>query len=101
MKAIPSALFGGTWTLTSAKFPKVTTIENSGLLIGVDFSIESFPLELTAEGDITFNGDSHFNVESQNYSTKVDLVLHSNKADEVTDGNQWKGYTFNSITFKQ
>ena len=100
LKAIPFALLGGIWTLTSAKFPKVTTIENAGLLIGAYFSPESFPLELTAEGDITFNGDNHFNVESQNYSTKVDLVLHSNKQDEVTDGNQWKGYTFKSITFK-
>lgn len=100
LKAIPYALLEGIWTLTSAKFPKVTTIEDAGLLIGAAFSPESFPLELIAEGDITFNGDSHFNVESQNYSTKVDLVLHSNKQDEVTDGNQWKGYTFKSITFK-
>lgn len=100
LKTITTNLLGSTNTLTSARFPKVTTIENSGLMIGYSFNPESVSLELTAEDDITFNGSSHFNVESQNYSTKVDLVLHSNKQDEVTDGNQWKGYTFKSITFK-
>ena len=100
LKTITTNLLGSTNTLTSARFPKVTTIENAGLMIGYSFNPESVSLELTAEDDITFNGSSHFNVESQNYSTKVDLVLHSNKQDEVTDGNQWKGYTFKSITFK-
>ena len=100
LKTITTNLLGSTNTLISARFPKVTTIENAGLMIGYSFNPESVSLELTAEDDITFNGKSHFNVESQNYSTKVDLVLHSNKQDEVTDGNQWKGYTFKSITFK-
>ena len=100
LKTITTNLLGSTNTLTSARFPKVTTIDNAGLMIGYSFNPESVSLELTAEDDITFNGNSHFNVESQNYSTKVDLVLHSNKQDEVTDGNQWKGYTFKSITFK-
>lgn len=100
LKTITTNLLGSTNTLTSARFPKVTTIEQAGLMIGYSFNPESVSLELTAEDDITFNGSSHFNVESQNYSTKVDLVLHSNKQDEVTDGNQWKGYTFKSITFK-
>lgn len=100
LKTITTNLLGSTNTLTSARFPKVTTIEHAGLMIGYSFNPESVSLELTAEDDITFNGNSHFNVESQNYSTKVDLVLHSNKQDEVTDGNQWKGYTFKSITFK-
>ena len=100
LKTITTNLLGSTNTLTSARFPKVTTIEHAGLMIGYSFNPESVSLELTAEDDITFNGKSHFNVESQNYSTKVDLVLHSNKQDEVTDGNQWKGYTFKSITFK-
>ena len=100
LKTITTNLLGSTNTLTSARFPKVTTIENAGLMIGYSFNPESVSLELTAEDDITFNGNSHFNVESQNYSTKVDLVLHSNKQDEVTDGNQWKGYTFKSIAFK-
>ena len=100
LKTITTNLLGSTNTLTSARFPKVTTIEHAGLMIGYSFNPESVSLELTAEDDITFNGSSHFNVESQNYSTKVDLVLHSNKQDEVTDGNQWKGYTFRSITFK-
>ena len=103
LTTIPYGMFAGTSTLSSAKFPKVTTIEQGGLLIGGVFKPENnptpFPLELTAEGDITFNGSYHFNVESQNYSGKVDLVLHSNKQDEVTNGNQWKGYTFKSITF--
>lgn len=99
LKTITTNLLGSTNTLISARFPKVTTIENAGLMIGYSFNPESVSLELTAEDDITFNGNSHFNVESQNYSTKVDLVLHSNKQDEVTDGNQWKGYTFKSITF--
>ena len=100
LKTITTNLLGSTNTLISARFPKVTTIENAGLMIGYSFNPESVSLELTAEDDITFNGKSHFNVESQNYSTKVDLVLHSNKQDEVTDGNQWKGYTFKSIAFK-
>ena len=103
LTTIPYGMFAGTSTLSSAKFPKVTIIEQGGLLIGGVFKPENnptpFPLELTAEGDITFNGSYHFNVESQNYSGKVDLVLHSNKQDEVTNGNQWKGYTFKSITF--
>ena len=102
LTTIPYGLFSGTWTLTSAKFPKVTTIENAGLLIGWQFAPDEnptpFPLELTAEGDITFNGSYHFNIDSQNYSGKVDLVLHSNKVGEV-DGLTWNGYTFRSIEF--
>ena len=107
LTTIPTFMFSGTSTLTSAKFPKVTTIEQGGLLIGWSFAPENnptpFPLELTAEGDITFNGSYHFNIESQNYSGKVDLVLNVDKKDEVTfndDGTAtWKGYTFKSITF--
>ena len=103
LTTIPNAIFNATYSLSSAKFPKVTTIESHGLLIGALFTPEAFLLELTAEGDITFNGESHFNVSSQNYSDKVDLVLHANKQSEVTfndDGTAtWKGYTFKSITF--
>ena len=102
LTTIPYALFAGTSTLTSAKFLNVTVVENGGLLIGRVLT-ESFLLELTTEGDITFNGDSHFNISSQNYSNKVDLVLHANKRNEVTfNGNgtaTWKGYTFKSISF--
>ena len=113
LTTIPTDMFSGTWTLSSAKFPKVTTIEQSGLLVGAKFWPENnptpFPLELTAEGDITFNGKNHFNVESQNYSGKVDLVLNIDKKDQVTfhdDGTAtWQvrddlSYTFKSITFK-
>ena len=108
LTTIPSAIFNATYSLSSAKFPKVTTIESHGLLIGALFTPEAFLLELTAEGDITFNGESHFNVSSQNYSDKVDLVLHKNKEDQVTkndDGTAtWQvrddlSYTFKSITF--
>ena len=108
LTTIPRAIFNGTNSLSSAKFPKVTTIETQGLLIGALFTPEAFPLELTAEGDITFNGKYHFNVSSQNYSDKVDLVLHKNKEDQVTkndDGTAtWQvrddlSYTFKSITF--
>ena len=113
LTTIPTDMFSGTWTLSSAKFPKVTTIEQSGLLVGAKFKPENnptpFPLELTAEGDITFNGSNHFNIESQNYSGKVDLVLWCDKKDAVTfhdDGTAtWQvrgdlSYTFKSITFK-
>ena len=113
LTTIPTDMFSGTWTLSSAKFPKVTTIEEGGLLIGAKFKPENnptpFPLELTAEGDITFNGSYHFNVVSQNYSGKVDLVLCCDKKDAVTfhdDGTAtWQvrddlSYTFKSITFK-
>ena len=108
LTTIPSAIFNATYSLSSAKFPKVTTIETVGLLIGALFTPEAFPLELTAEGDITFNGNNHFNVSSQNYSDKVDLVLHKNKEGQVTkndDGTAtWQvrddlSYTFKSITF--
>ena len=108
LTTIPNAIFNATYSLSSAKFPKVTTIETHGLLIGALFTPEAFLLELTAEGDITFNGESHFNVSSQNYSDKVDLVLHKNKEDQVTkndDGTAtWQvrddlSYTFKSITF--
>ena len=108
LTTIPNAIFNATYSLSSAKFPKVTTIESHGLLIGALFTPEAFLLELTAEGDITFNGESHFNVSSQNYSDKVDLVLHKNKEDQVTkndDGTAtWQvrddlSYTFKSITF--
>ena len=102
LTTIPYALFAGTSTLTSAKFPNVTVVENGGLLIGRVLA-ESILLELTTEGDISFNGNSHFNVSSQNYSNKVDLVLHANKRTEVIfndDGTAtWKGYTFKSISF--
>ena len=112
LTTIPTDMFSGTWTLSSAKFPKVTTIEQNGLLIGFGFAPENnptpFPLELTAEGDITFNGSNHFNIASQNYSGKVDLVLNIDKKEQVTfndDGTAtWQvrddlSYTFKSITF--
>ena len=113
LTTIPTDMFSGTWTLSSAKFPKVTTIEKGGLLVGAKFTPENnptpFPLELTAEGNITFNGSNHFNIASQNYSGKVDLVLCCDKKDAVTfneDGTAtWQvrndlSYTFKSITFK-
>ena len=113
LTSIPTDMFSGTWTLSSAKFPKVTTIEQGGLLVGAKFAPENnptpFPLELTAEGNITFNGSNHFNIASQNYSGKVDLVLCCDKKDAVTfneDGTAtWQvredlSYTFKSITFK-
>ena len=112
LTTIPTDMFSGTWTLSSAKFPKVTTIEQGGLLVGAKFWPENnptpFPLELTAEGDITFNGSNHFNIASQNYSGKVDLVLNIDKKEQVTfhdDGTAtWQvrddlSYTFKSITF--
>ena len=112
LTTIPTDVFSGTWTLSSAKFPKVTTIEQGGLLVGAKFTPENnptpFPLELTAEGNITFNGSNHFNIASQNYSGKVDLVLNIDKKDQVTfhdDGTAtWQvredlSYTFKSITF--
>ena len=105
-------MFSGTWTLSSAKFPKVTNIEQNGLMIGFGFEPENnptaFPLELTAVGDIPFNGSNHFNIADQNYSGKVDLVLNIDKKDQVTfndDGTAaWQvrddlSYTFKSITF--
>ena len=113
LTTIPTDMFSGTWTLSSAKFPKVTTIEQRGLLVGAKFWPENnptpFPLELTAAGNITFNGSNHFNIASQNYSGKVDLVLNIDKKDQVTfhdDGTAtWQvrddlSYTFKSITFK-
>ena len=113
LTTIPTDMFSGTWTLSSAKFPKVTTIEQGGLLVGAKFKPENnptpFPLELTAAGNITFNGSNHFNIASQNYSGKVDLVLNIDKKDQVTfhdDGTAtWQvrddlSYTFKSITFK-
>ena len=112
LTTIPTDMFSGTWTLSSAKFPKVTTIEQGGLLVGAKFTPENnptpFPLELTAEGNITFNGSNHFNIASQNYSGKIDLVLNIDKKDQVTfhdDGTAtWQvredlSYTFKSITF--
>lgn len=112
LTTIPTDMFSGTWTLSSAKFPKVTTIEQGGLLVGAKFTPENnptpFPLELTAEGNIAFNGSNHFNIASQNYSGKVDLVLNIDKKDQVTfhdDGTAtWQvredlSYTFKSITF--
>ena len=106
LTTISNSMLSGTSTLSSAKFPKVTTIEHMGLLVGGAFGPEK--LELTAEGDITFNRSYHFNVESQNYSGKVDLVLNIDKKDQVTfhdDGTAtWQvrddlSYTFKSITF--
>ena len=112
LTTIPTDMFSGTWTLSSAKFPKVTTIEQGGLLVGAKFTPENnptpFPLELTAEGDITFNGSYHFNIAERNYTGKVDLVLNIDKKDQVTfhdDGTvTWQvrddlSYTFKSITF--
>ncbi|MBQ8362252.1 MAG: fimbrillin family protein, partial [Bacteroidaceae bacterium] len=88
LTTIPTDMFSGTWTLSSAKFPKVTTIEQGGLLVGAKFWPENnptpFPLELTAEGDITFNGSYHFNIAERNYTGKVDLVLNIDKKDQVT-----------------
>ena len=88
LTTIPTDMFSGTWTLSSAKFPKVTTIEQGGLLVGAKFWPENnptpFPLELTAEGDITFNGSNHFNIAERNYTGKVDLVLNIDKKDQVT-----------------
>ena len=112
LTTIPTDMFSGTWTLSSAKFPKVTTIEQGGLLVGAKFWPENnptpFPLELTAEGDITFNGSYHFNIAERNYTGKVDLVLNIDKKDQVTFHDDctatWQvrddlSYTFKSITF--
>ena len=112
LTTIPTDMFSGTWTLSSAKFPKVTTIEQGGLLVGAKFTPENnptpFPLELTAEGDITFNGSYHFNIAERNYTGKVDLVLNIDKKDQVTFHDDctatWQvrddlSYTFKSITF--
>jgi len=103
LTSIANSVFNGVYNLSTIKLPKVTTFGQGALLIGAAYKFETMSLELTAEGEITFNGNSHFNVESQNYSEKVNLVLNIDKKSQVTknaDGTaEWKGYKFKSITF--
>ena len=103
LTSIADSVFTGVYNLSTIKLPKVTTFGHGALLIGAAYEFETMSLELTAEGEITFNGNSHFNVESQNYSEKVNLVLNIDKKSQVTknaDGTaEWKGYKFKSITF--
>ena len=54
-------------------------------------------LELTAEEEITVEREV---IDSNNVGL-VDLVLCCNKADEVSDGVYWKGFTFKSVTFTE
>ena len=54
-------------------------------------------LELTAEEEITVERE----VIDSNIVGLVDLVLCCNKADEVSDGVYWKGFTFKSVTFTE
>lgn len=92
-------VFSGTATLTSAKFPNVTKINDAGLLIGGRINTD-FQLELTAEDDISI-GRNAFNMSQISYSKNINLVLNANKKNQVTDGTTWNGYTFKTITFAE
>ena len=88
-----SCAFIACQSLTSVKLPKATGIDHQAFLGSKNITY----LELTAEGNITLGTDV-FGIPSQNFSDKVDLLLHSNKLGEV-DGLTWNGYTFRSIEF--
>ena len=39
--------------------------------------------------------------EPTSINEQIDLVLNKNKESEVTNGNEWKGFTFKSISFEE
>ena len=88
---IANGAFTACTALTTVKLPKANYIG--------DFAFESCEkltkLELTAEDEIFFSIAEGYNEEF----TNVDLVLHKNKENLVTNGVNWKSVTFKSITF--
>lgn len=74
--------------LTSVNLPNATSIGVAAFHL---CPIKS--LTLTAEGTITLDTSAF------NNPGNIDLVLNSDKQSEVTNENEWNGYTFKSITF--
>lgn len=103
--------------LTAVNFPKVTTVECGAFEACSDLTTVKLPsatsigeyafhlcaeiesLELTAAGTITLGTSMLTDDDGNNNSTNVNLVLNTDKQNEVT-GNTWNGYTFKSITFE-
>ena len=70
--------------------PKVTEWEIWGIWNAYDITT----LVLTASGTITAD---IFDLDTEN----IDLTLHKDKESEVTNGNQWNGGTWKSISFAE
>lgn len=60
-------------------------------------------VELTTEEEITMDENAWNSEESEGMAIneQVNLVLNKNKESEVTNGNEWKGFTFKSISFEE
>ena len=78
-------------SLTSANLPKVTSV---GDMAFDETALTS--LTLTTEEDISIHEDALGYPDT--FSTRVDLILNSNKQADVT-GAVWNGFTFASISF--
>ncbi|MEE0689591.1 MAG: fimbrillin family protein [Bacteroidaceae bacterium] len=62
-------------------------------------------VQLTAEGNIevdkyawSFNPEE---CEPSPVNGQIDLILNNDKENEITNENEWKGFTFKSITFEE
>lgn len=62
-------------------------------------------VQLTAEGEITVDKYAwSFNPEECEPSPvngQIDLILNNDKENEITNENEWKGFTFKSISFEE
>lgn len=77
-------------TVQAVYVPKVTEWEIWGIWNAYDITT----LVLTAPGTITAD---FFGLDTEN----IDLTLHKDKESEVTNGNQWCGETWKSISFAE
>lgn len=101
IKTLSWGLFDNCPALTTVIAPKATSIgpyifQNCPNITNVTLS--------TVE-DITIDGNAwKSELEGQELTSvneQIDLVLNKNKESEVTNGNEWKGFTFKSITFEE
>ena len=97
---LPIRLFMLCEALTTVSIPKVTQIGDYAF--GGCTNIET--VQLTAEGEIEVSGsawdiDPYYG-ESNPVNSQINLVLNKDKEEDVED-NEWKGFTFKSITFEE
>ena len=101
IKSFSSTLFTSCEALKTVSAPKVTQIGDN--VFGGCTSIET--VQLTAAGDIVVSGsawDIHPDEgESNPVNGQIDLILNKDKKEDVTNDNEWNGFTFKSITFEE
>ena len=101
ISTLSERLFEDCPALTTVIAPKVTSIgpsifqncpniTNVTLSAVEDITIDEYAWNSEPEGQ-----------EPTSVNEQIDLVLNKNKESEVTNGNEWKGFTFKSISFEE